>query len=293
MLFNQIFTFSALLFAASSFAATCAPNKSCTSLPKSVVTSCSKVISAKKAKYTTCTVLKTVIPQKTTKTVTVTRPKATIFQDKWATATFDETSTVSVYSTVTGYTTTVFAEEVPVTSTSVEVLSFTDTTTVTYSSISTKFGFPLKRRAATPCTTVPKSCSCLLTKTTTKTVTAPRQTVTTTRTLPVETVIVQRLATASVTVITSVTTIIQDSTTLTESEYTTYTVTATETIQSSETTTATFTTTVQATVTACEDPRRQFCGVFCNPIWADYYNCGGCGRACTGSQICNNSVCQP
>ncbi|KAK6518252.1 hypothetical protein TWF506_005412 [Arthrobotrys conoides] len=293
MLFNQIFTFSALAFAASSLAATCVPNKSCTALPKSVVSSCSKVISAKKAKFTTCTVLKTIIPQKATKTVTVRPPKATIFENDWVTATEKETGTVSEFSTVTEYTTTLFLEEASETITATEVLSFTDTTSVTETSVSTKYAMALKRRAAaTPCTTVPKSCSCLLTKTTTKTITAPRQTTTATKTLPLETVIIKKTATASVTVLTLVTTVVVDSTTLTESQYSTYTVTATETTQTSETSTQTLTATVLATLVTCVDPARQVCGSFCRPIWADYYNCGGCGRSCSGSQICRDSTCQ-
>ncbi|KAF3289334.1 hypothetical protein TWF970_003114 [Orbilia oligospora] len=293
MLFNQIFTFSALAFAASSLAATCVPNKSCTALPKSAVSSCSKIISAKKAKFTTCTVVKTIVPQKITKTVTVTRPKATIFENDWVTATEEETGTVSVFSTVTEYTTTIFLEEASETTTATEVLSYTDTASVTETSVSTKYAFALKRRAAaTPCATVPKSCSCLLTKTTTKTITAPRQTATTTKTLPLETVIIKGTATASVTVLTLITTVVIDSTTLTESQYSTYTITATETTQVSETSTQTVTATVMTTLVTCLDPARRVCGVFCRPIWADYYNCGGCGMACSGSQICRDSVCQ-
>ncbi|KAK6347983.1 hypothetical protein TWF718_005803 [Orbilia javanica] len=295
MLFNQIFAFSALAFAASSLAATCAPNKTCTSLPKSVVSSCSKVISAKKAKFTTCTVYKTVNPQKTTKTVTVTRPKATIFANEWVTATERETGTVSVFSTVTEYTTTVFLEEASASATETDVLSFTewsvDATETVY--VSTINPPALKRRAvATPCTTVPKSCSCLLTKTTTKTVTAPRQTATTTKTLPLETVIIKKTATASVTVLTLVTTVVVDSTTLTESQYSTHTITATETTQTSETATQTYTSTVLATLITCADPARQVCGPFCRPVSYDYYNCGGCGRQCSPGQYCQDSTCK-
>ncbi|RVD85436.1 uncharacterized protein DFL_003757 [Arthrobotrys flagrans] len=293
MLFNQIFTFSALAFAASSLAATCVPNKSCAALPKSAVSSCSKVISAKKAKLTTCTVLKTVVPQKTTKTVTVSRPKATIFKNEWVTATKEETGTVSVFSTVTEYTTTVFLEEVPATTTATEVLSFTESTTITETSTSTIFGFALKRRAAaTLCSAVPKSCSCLLTKTTTKTVTAPRQTITTTRTLPLETVFVKKTATASVTIVTFVTTVVVDSTTSTESQYSTYTITAIDTTQTSKTATQTFTATVQAIFNTCVDPNRRVCGNYCYHILADWYNCGGCGIRCGISQFCRDGVCQ-
>ncbi|KAK6358044.1 hypothetical protein TWF730_007398 [Orbilia blumenaviensis] len=292
MLFNQIFTFSALAFAASSLAATCVPNKSCTALPKSAVSSCSKIISSKKAKFTTCTVVKTIIPPKTTKTITVNRPKATIIENEWVTSTVDETGTVSVFSTVTDYTTTVFLEEASAAVTETEVSSFTETNSVTETYTIFNYGFALKRRAAaTPCTTVPKSCSCLLTKTTTKTVTAPRQTVTTTKTMPLETVIVKKTATASVTIITFVTTVVYETTTATESQYSTYTITATETDQISETATHTITATVLETLYTCVDPNRARCGNYCYRTQIDWYNCGGCGQRCQNGQVCNGGRC--
>ncbi|KAF3923572.1 hypothetical protein ABW20_dc0110183 [Dactylellina cionopaga] len=299
MLFNKISVLSVLAFAATSFAATCVPTKSCSAIPKATSSSCASIISAKKLKYSTCTVWKTVVPQKVVKTIVVNQAKATVVKDQAVTATVDETGTVSVFSTATEYTTTVFLEEASVTLTDTEVLSFTETETATSTDIIYNYGFALRKRASAKlvrpyqvnAVRAPCYLACLLTKTTTKTVTALPQTTYTTKTLPRETITLASTSTATVTVLTLVTTVVVESTTSIESQYSTYTVTVPETTQTSTTATLTITATVQETSYTCVDPNRARCGNYCYRIQIDWYNCGGCGQRCSNGQVCSGGRC--
>ncbi|EPS43638.1 hypothetical protein H072_2397 [Dactylellina haptotyla CBS 200.50] len=289
MLVNQIYTFALLAFSATSFAASCVPNKTCSNLPRATTTSCSSMISARKLKYSTCTVWKTVTPAKVTKTITINPSKATLVANKVVTDTVEDTGTVSVFSTLTEYTTTVFLDEASVTLTATETATFDETVTATETSFISNFGFALKR--AVPCTTVPKQCSCLLTKTTTKTVTAKALTTYTTKTLPRQTVTSAVTATVSVTVLTLITTVVYDTVTSVESQYSTETITASATIQESITNTGTITGTVYETLYTCVDPNRARCGNYCYRTQLDWYNCGGCNQRCSNGQICNGGQC--
>ncbi|EGX44788.1 hypothetical protein AOL_s00185g2 [Orbilia oligospora ATCC 24927] len=290
MLFNQISTFSVLAFAATSFAASCVPNKTCSNLPRATVTSCSSAISAKKLKYSTCTVWKTVTPAKVTKTVTINQPKVTVIDNKVLTNTVDETGTVSVFSTLTEYSTTVYLDEMSEAVTETATETFEETATETETSIIFNYGFALKKRVA-PCTTVAKQCSCLLTRTKTNTLTAKAPTTYKTKTMPRETVTRASTATVSVTVITFYTTVVYDTATSVESQYSTATITATATVQESVTNTDTITATVSETLYTCVDPNRARCGNYCYRTQIDWYNCGGCGQRCNNGQICNGGRC--
>ncbi|KAF3916420.1 hypothetical protein ABW21_db0207905 [Orbilia brochopaga] len=289
MLFNQVYAFLMLTWAATSLAL-CTTTKSCSAFPRASSAACSSLISSKKIKFSTCTVWKTVVPAKATKTLLINPPAATIADLRVGTATVDQTAVVSVFSTVTEYHTTVILEEAEVTTTATETLSFTDTATVTDTSIVYNYGFALRRRVA-PCTSIPAICSCLLTSTLTKTVTAAPLTTTTTKTLPRQTVVNIRQSTVSVTVITSITTVVVDSTTSTETQYSTDTITIPVTTQTSVTDTATMTITAVETAYTCADPNRARCGNYCYRTQIDWYNCGGCGQRCNNGQICNGGRC--
>ncbi|KAJ6263016.1 hypothetical protein Dda_1574 [Drechslerella dactyloides] len=290
MLFNHFYSFFMLAFAATSLAA-CAPAaKTCSALQKAASSKCASLIASKKIKYLTCTVWKTAVPARVTKTMVVSLPKATVSNLEVGTATVDETSAVSVFSTVTDYQTTVVLEEATVATTDTETLVFSETATVTDTSIIYNYGFALRRRA-TPCTSIPGTCSCLLTKTITKTLNAMAATITTTKTLPRETVTNTRQSTVSVTIITTITTIVVDSITSTETEFSTSTITVPETTQTSVTNTETATITAIATLYTCVDPNRARCGNYCYRTQIDWYNCGGCGQRCNNGQICNGGRC--